>query len=1532
MEIKTSLATQLYNYIRQNSSFFHVVCRDVSMITFDVLDEVWDIGIKGRRNEEDKILRTNSDLRAIVRRGCSLGIKFHGLKGLEYWYDYGDNVVVYLLRRGLPKFENLCLEKDFYLQSKSEEDLQDIEIILTEKIDGENSQISFFSLTSHWIIASKNVTMLCSEPSDINHSIYLEDRYTAVRLIARTWFDLIDSLVHPECNIEEHNITNINQIKKVLSANTLLAELVGNINRQHIVNYNTNNELKLYFFGIVSNNNNNICFNPEYLFVILPQKLQENIIPFLEIVDSGTHSTITRVKRKKKRITGFKSVEELKKSLCDLQKKVLSFNDNCEGAVIYTTRHSKEYSCQVLEGVDLDLCQHTETLQIFKIKTLYYIYRRCLRESLRSIIRNEITSLGKYSKEYNKINIEKVQNNEWDQIYNFFLLRLPVLTSKFINTLLNIYRRILRCNCKAVYKIKQVFPFSETNIYNYILLFQTCVVRITSIIFIGYRHLDIDYLQLDMNLFNYFCTFVESVEESIAQKLFPLRNLNPELILNKENYAIEIYMPPFYMPWGYIRSKLAEMLLVPEETLVLNNQCYLTGTKLEIETQDRNISNKIIINLRHLNKKSFKNPKVQTLNITCLGDYYSNINNLLSGNIQSLNKCFYNNSTLLSRSEAPSNPQLLVSKNLPFLQTANILFRYISEICKMTGSDQVVSKYIQIDTLYTNKINIPVTSDFKTVSSISELTDYMPWNCQTISDFLPPDYALNKKDFQVLIKLSFLASDRMCSTAELYPIKNFNNEFSHKPLRRNKYTNNNEFIHCLSGYSAASNRLKSFQKLNHSENSHAIECTMILPCGLPGSGKTSVLTEFMKQISTSNNPIHVETLTANAELLFSSIEDCIDGAIYSLVVLPRTSKSRISAYSYFDLVLYVSSDGCTKGAFNGVEPFSKFEFSSKYYSKVGNISKKCCNLSTDLRGLNDSEFRKYSRKGKRLMHSIVHSILCKCLDIIKFGKIEDIWCFKLSEMYSHGYKIKALTIIDTNNIPDVLKLQMNHYNNESYQNDILFRFVAMLTPYPDNINNAKKYSGCELNQTPLESWNFINETEENDLNFSECTAKFSKSDWPYIWSPEIVIQCIIRIANRQYHPTLMGPTQKNIDILLCFLNLYSKKVFVKDHTNLTTGNMFQLSKELFGVLSFDGYISINTFSNGDSDMILKYNNLIKKAICILRRIILDIKLLRNNSKLQLQFQDFLSIISKIPSRIFYFPSIKLKLEAFSNQLFKIIRMSKKVNATKENYYTGTYSVNHKVSHINNAKMFILEENYDFAAISIVDKSILNKIREIWVHFCQDFKLPIDIRQYKLIRKHITTFFFKSNNFENINRGNNKANLELFSLSNSRLHYSAALITMSFFNETYLFRCISLVYIPIWNLSFIILESQQELLNIPDYFNNLNFESRYSMEVKIPTNIFMKKYLPFRMSGVPHITLTSSKVKPITANYVIHILKRDLPHLLSKNEGDYILNSSFIKINDELVEICSKHLWKKNIEIKGVLRLFNKESPTEIYNK
>ncbi|EEA08107.1 uncharacterized protein CMU_010550 [Cryptosporidium muris RN66] len=1493
-----SLATQIYNYIRQNNSFFHVVCRDVSIITFDALDEVWDIGIKGRRDEEDKILRTSSDLREIVRRGCSLGIKFHGSKEQKYWYECGDNVVVYLLRRGLPKFENLCLGKDFHLQSKSEEDLKDVEIILTEKIDGENSQISFFSLTNHWIIASKNVTILCSESNDINHSIYLENRYTAVKLIARAWFNLIDSL-RPEYNIE-HNMTNINRIRNILSGNTLLAELVGNIDRQHIVNYNTNSELKLYFFGMVPNNNNNICFNPEDLFVIFPQKLQENIVPFLEIVDSGSHSTIVRVKKRKERITGFKSVDELKKSLCNLQEKVLSFNDNCEGTVIYITRYNKEYSCQVLEGIDLELCQHNETLQIFKIKTLYYIYRRCLRESLRRIIRNEIISLCKYSREYNKINME-VQNNEWNQLYNFFLLRLPVLTSKFINTLLNIYRKILRCNCKVTHRIKQVLLFSETNIYNYILLFQTCIVRITSIVFIGYRYIDIDYLQLDMNLFNYFCTFIKSVEESVAQKLFPLRNLDPKLIPDKNSYAIEVYIPPFYIPWKYIRSKLAEMLLVSEETLVLSSQCYLTGTKLGIESQDRNISNNIIVNMHHLNKKSSKNPKVQILNIACLGDDYSNVNNLLNGNIQFLNRCFYKNLTILNHSETPSITQLLISKDLPFLQTANILSRYISEICKIIGSDRAVSKHIQINTLYANKINIPITSDIKTISSISELTNYMPWNCQTISDFLPPDYALNKRDFQLLIKLSFLASDRICSTAELYPIKNFNNGF----------------IHCLSGYSTASNRLRSFQKLGHSENSHTIECTVILPCGLPGSGKTSLLTEFMKQISTSNNPIHMETLTVNAELLFSSIEDCIDDAIYSLAVLPRDNESLISVYSYFDLVLYVSSDGCTKGAFNGVKPFSKSESSSKYYSKVGNIAGKCCNLSTDIYGLNDGEFRKYSRKGKRMMHSIVHSILCKCLDI-KFGKIEDIWCFKLSEMYSHDYKIKALIIIDANNIPDILKLQMIHYNNESYQNDILFRFIAMLTPYPDNIDNATKYLGCELNQTSLDSLNFINKDDESD--FIECTAKSSKNEWPYIWSPEVVIQCIIRIANRQYHPTLMGLTQKNIDILLCFLNLYSKKVFVKDNTNLNTGNMFQLSKELFEVLNFDGYISIDTFSNGDSDMILK-SNLTKKAICILRRIIPNIKLLRSNSELQLQFQDFLSIISKISSRISYFPSIKLKLEAFSNQLFKIVSMPKKVNTAKENYYTGTYSMNREISHIKSAKVFVLEEDFDYAAISLVDKSILNKIREIWVHFCQDFKLPIDMKQYELIRKHITTFFFKSNNLGNINGGNNKTSPELFSLSNSKLNHLAALISMSFFNEVYLFRCISLVYVPIWGLSFIVLESQQEFLSIPNDSNNLNSESRYLMEVKIPTNIFIRKYLPFRMYGVPHITLISTKVKPVTSNYVIQILKRDLPHLVSKSEGDCILNSSFIKINDELVEIHSKHLWKENIEIKGALRPF-----------
>jgi N12 class adenine-specific DNA methylase len=66
------------------------------------------------------------------------------------------------------------------------EDGKRVELIKTEKINGENVQISYIQECDAWFISSNNVSLLAASHSDL--SMYREHRYSLVLLIADQWF------------------------------------------------------------------------------------------------------------------------------------------------------------------------------------------------------------------------------------------------------------------------------------------------------------------------------------------------------------------------------------------------------------------------------------------------------------------------------------------------------------------------------------------------------------------------------------------------------------------------------------------------------------------------------------------------------------------------------------------------------------------------------------------------------------------------------------------------------------------------------------------------------------------------------------------------------------------------------------------------------------------------------------------------------------------------------------------------------------------------------------------------------------------------------------------------------------------------------------------------------------------------------------------------------------------------------------------------------------------------------------------------
>jgi hypothetical protein len=63
----------------------------------------------------------------------------------------------------------------------------------TVKANGENAQISFVDEIKAWSISSKNVCLLARDQGDINQN-YTADRFHFARLMAHSWFEILDSL------------------------------------------------------------------------------------------------------------------------------------------------------------------------------------------------------------------------------------------------------------------------------------------------------------------------------------------------------------------------------------------------------------------------------------------------------------------------------------------------------------------------------------------------------------------------------------------------------------------------------------------------------------------------------------------------------------------------------------------------------------------------------------------------------------------------------------------------------------------------------------------------------------------------------------------------------------------------------------------------------------------------------------------------------------------------------------------------------------------------------------------------------------------------------------------------------------------------------------------------------------------------------------------------------------------------------------------------------------------------------------------
>jgi hypothetical protein len=267
------------------------------------------------------------------------------------------------------------------------EENKGIYIYSTEKANGENVQISFNLYTNSWVIASKNVTILAKDKSDLDfyrnyepkNKIYKKDnnntledkkRFTYCVEFAELWFEILEKKIKTN-NLEE-------KLKAELCSLSIIGENVGDENHQHIKLYE---EKDIQFYAIVENVGKKIC------------------LPVEECKNFMAKFGLTMVKYKKSNLLITK--EEVEKEINQLYEIILnnSVEEEGEGSVIYFSKfeNGKE-----------------EILQLAKLKTFEYRFYRKLREKIKNLQKN---STSDSIKETIKVTLSKIKN-ECESILN----------------------------------------------------------------------------------------------------------------------------------------------------------------------------------------------------------------------------------------------------------------------------------------------------------------------------------------------------------------------------------------------------------------------------------------------------------------------------------------------------------------------------------------------------------------------------------------------------------------------------------------------------------------------------------------------------------------------------------------------------------------------------------------------------------------------------------------------------------------------------------------------------------------------------------------------------------------------------------------------------------------------------------------------------------------------------------------------------------------------------------------------------------
>ncbi|OII74306.1 uncharacterized protein cubi_01150 [Cryptosporidium ubiquitum] len=1532
-----SFPKSLFRELVANKKFIHLVQTDASVITNNYLDFIWDIGTFGTRGSEDKLFSANKHLVCLLRRGLSLGIKLSqndgkGSKPMR-WFDYNvDQINIWILKRGMEKFCELFPDYRRRIEQITPivgDDLQGLKLLALEKLDGENSQISYFDVTDQWVIGSKNVTILCSDISDLENIYYNKNRYQSAKSSAYSWFHTLEQF--KMYSMEDYE-TEINNLKKFLKNNTLLCELIGNPNRQHIVNY-SNTSPQLYFFGLVSKENEyENCFSPLSLMQYLNPFFFKYIVQFVNLPSQHNVSeclekrsfenccmSLSPVFSFKNQCFNFQSINELDDYLSVIQSILLTLRTNTEGIVLYFIRSTGESDQDVV-------------LSILKLKTIRFSCLRLIREYLKNIVIKNFVINVPYKYNLASLNTHEesesflkfVSDNFWFSVYKYLAILIQNTTDDFFNKINKDFKR----TCRQISNMYNLFDQKATDqmesdfIFFKQLFLSSSIYLLTKIAYLSLETKKIDSVQLVRYFFDSYSSFLSDMEFQISNSSkitginFNLCNQNQPCLYGQPNVqlqnlgnlpsgsTIELLIPPLNWSWVEIKNMLSQDFSLGVDTWILDSsEFYLNINSSDSEDGHSYIKPNyhIFVNIRHIFDNDITQGRDQLYNY-----YKITIFNELNSSSNSEKEViftFTENSIKMSTFRKSSLGQF-----------KNLVSNLINKTTKIIVDEVGITEY--------SKLN----ANQQLVRKLEILPKILPWVNTSTKSIIPSGHVINIRDFEHLMYAVFGSND----------LKYVIDAFYHRETKNDSKTPSKITDHFA--------EKAIFKDLR-------LESTFLLPFGIPGSGKSFILKSLIKTIlSKHTNSYYFSALISGERVTEFNMED---ESVYSLVV-PSNEDS--SGNERFDLILYVSRDGCAQSLMNG----SKWNYNTLISDKASNKSKNSQLPNNSLYELSEEKFQKFSKKTKNCMDLIIESFIKLCSKIVEERRNEDStkthdsseWIKRLKSVYDGYRNLKLLVLVDVNHTPEVFLQMSGDFKSKFKLSDItLYRAFVL----------------------------FISKNSKN-------TGDKSKAGWKYIFSKEHVILSILRMIRRTSHSTLKGFSKKNVSILLHFLVIYSQTIKVLQLNGKVVDST--LSKETLELLGFKGIIGLKDkdsefFSELSSEAKPFFNSLISDLPDVVNSV--DISNPRNNEKLMDRFMSNLEELSKLIHVLPEPINSNMADNIYSNitSLCKNIPFKGSDVALGKLYYDLTDKFTIKPFDLEVTTRGELSDylsqvrsKYGFTAIGFDNhKSSIETIIQVWNK--HEESLIKVIREYNSKKgnhdeinigdipkkvSHITCCFFRYKTGSNTEKVSNVESL----LDSQIISDMMILFSMPYIGRSYNFQVSYLIYIHDWKLAFLTVSSQKNLLEVPTNENNydilINRKTTISLAKKDSNSksdegeingnkikkgrrnrsrkkssgedskddskatnnqsaLLLTSLLPFRKGGHPHITLFSGKFSPVISNVAISLLGNDFSELSSLRTDECEVRILEVQVNEQPLEgILNKGLSEDDSKLDPVKTL------------